>query len=244
MVWGTLNRTLPAQDFLGPEVSGDRVDMFLNAPDPSDHAGLLGKIYMQQRYLQLSVDDPTVRQIDKSLQGFDTFVNLPVMTLDLPVSLDFDAFFGYTNVGLKGSARSGPPLNLVARLNARADDFAVGTTIYPTMSTLWRPFVQIGAEFRRSEIDVSVIGPLGGVANTFVESETSLLLNAGFELDLLDCLSFRMTLLAETKDRFQDSILTNELIVWPHDRIFFRGGVANSLDNGGTGFAVGGGLAF
>ncbi len=243
----TLSEPSAAQEYLPletPEESTDRVDSVLNAPDPSDHAGLLGKVFMQQRYLQLPVDEPAIRQIDKTLQGFDTFVNLPAVTLDLPVPLDFDVFFGYTNVGLKGSISSGPPLDIRASLNAKAEVFSVGTTIYPTWSERWRPFVQVGAEFSRSDVDVSIISPLGGFADNFVERDTSLLLNVGFEVDLLDFLGYRMTLLSETSDRFGDSILLHELILWPHERIFIRGGVGTALESDRPGFAIGGGLAF
>ncbi len=245
--WSTLWAPLAAQEYLPLEdVEGgaDRVDLLLNAPDPADHTGLLGKVFMQQRYLQLPVDEPEIRQLDKTLQGFDTLVNLPAVTLDLPIPLDFDAFFGYTNVGLKGSISSGPPLDIRASLHAKSEVFSVGTTIYPTWSERWRPFVQVGAEFSRSDVDVSIIGPLGGFAANFVDHDTSLLLNAGFEVDLLDFLGYRMTLLTETSDRFGDSILLNELILWPHERIFVRGGIGTSLESDRPGFAIGGGLAF
>ena len=244
MAWGTLCHPLAAQEFLPGEGDAERVDTLLNAPDPSDHAGLLGKVFMQQRYLQLSIDDPDIRQIDKTLQGFDTLVNLPVMTLDLAFPLDFDVFLGYTNAGLKGSVLSGPPLDLLVKFNGRSDTLSVGTTIYPTLCERWRPFIQIGAEFSRSDVDLVIIGPLGAFADTVVDHETELLLNGGFEFDLLDWLGYRMTFHAETSDRLQDSIVTNELILWPHERVFIRGGMATSLDQGGPGFAIGGGLAF
>lgn len=247
LAWSNLPAPVAAQEYLPLETvegGADRVDTVLNAPDPSDHAGLLGKVFMQQRYLQLPVDEPAIRQIDKTLQGFDTFVNLPAVTLDLPIPLDFDVFFGYTNVGLKGAILSGPPLDIRASLNAKAEVFSVGTTIYPTWSERWRPFVQVGAEFGRSDVDVSIVSPLGGFADSFVEHDTSLLLNVGFEVDLLNFLGYRMTLLSETSDRFGDSILLNELILWPHERIFIRGGAGIALDSDRPGFAIGGGLAF
>lgn len=244
--WGWLSPPLLAQDFFPSEVeSSDRVSSVMNAPDPSDHAGLLGKIYMQQRYVSLKVDERHLRQIDKSLQGFDTFINLPAITLDLPTPLDFDVFFGYGNLGLKGSEGTGPPLDLTVGMNAKIESYTVGTTIYPTLSEKWRPFVQVGAQFSRSDTDISVnAGQFGSFAVNDVDHETRLLLNGGFETDLLDCLAYRMALHAETEDRFLDSRITNDLILWPHDKIFVRGGIVSSLDGGGLGFTVGGGLAF
>ena len=249
IVCGTLSVSVGAQEFLPeeflPEESdGDRVDTLFNAPHPSEHAGLLGKLFMQQRYRQLSVDDAVLRQFDKSLQGFDSLINLPVLTLDLPLSLDFDVFFGYANVGLKGTVTTGPPLEITALLNAKSEAFTVGTSIYPTWGERWRPFVQIGVQFSRSDVNIAIHDPLDAFADNFVDHQTDLLLNGGLEWDLLDNLAFRMTLHAETSDRFRDSVVTNELILWPHDRIFIRGGVVTSLDHGGSGFTLGGGLAF
>lgn len=243
---GWRSRELRAQEFSPAEVeTSDRVTSILNAPTSSDHAGLLGKISLQQRYLYLNVDDSEIRQIDQSLQGFDTLLNLPAITLDLPTPVDVDVFFGYTNVGLKGSMASGPPLDLTVSLNAKAESYSVGTTIYPTMNTGWRPFVQVGAQFNRSDVDFAFnAGALGSYADNVVDRDTSLLLNAGLEADLLDALGYRMTLHAETEERFRDSMITNELILWPHERVFVRAGISSSLEGGGLGFAVGGGLAF
>ncbi len=244
LAWGSLCGFLKGQEYQSADMSTDRVDSVLNAPDPSDHAGLLGKVYMQQLYLYLDVDDPNIRQIDKSLQGFDAYVNLPVMTLDWSIPLDFDVFMGYTNAGLKGTTAIGPPVNVQALLNAKAEVYSVGTTIYPTLSEHWRPFVQVGAEFSRADLDIVINTPLGTFADNVVDHDSDLLLNAGFEFDVLDYLGYRMSFDIETSDRFQDSMMFNELILWPHEKIFVRGGMASSLDGGGLGFAIGGGLAF
>lgn len=245
VLWSLLGSvTLSAQDYLSTAVD-DRPDSIINAPDPSDHTGLLGKIYLQQRYVYLGIDDPEVRQVDKTVQGFDTFLNLPVMTLDLPTPIDFDAFFGYANLGFKGSAETGPPLDLTLRVNARAENYVVGTTIYPTLAEGFRPFVQLGAEFTRAEADMFIgTDPLNTIGLNSIDHDTSLLLNVGFEADILDYLGYRMTLDLETEDRFRDSTISNDLILWLHEKIYLRGGMATSLDGGGLGFTVGGGLAF
>lgn len=238
------SESLPAQEMLSPTSIG--VDeAFDDAPDPSDHTGLLGKIYLQQRYDYLRVDDRDIRQLDKSIQGTDTFANLPVFTLNSSLPLDFDVFFGYRNLGLKGSAQTGPPLDLIVGANVKLENFVVGTTIYPTMAEQFRPFVQVGANFSRTDADFFLgTDPQNMTAGNVVDHETSLLLNVGFEADILDYLGYRMTLNMETEDSFQDSMLTNDLILWPHEKIFVRGGMATSLDGGGIGFTIGGGLAF
>ncbi len=227
-----------------PIATTERVEQAINALDPVDHAGLLGKVYIQQRYLQQGIDDADVRQFDKTLQGFDTFINLPAITLDLPTPLDVDVFFGYMNTGLKGSQNIGPPFDLSVSVNGKNEVYSVGTTIYLTEAKRWRPFVQVGAEFTRSDVDFSISSGLNGFADNIVDHDTDLLLNAGFEFDLLDVLGYRMTIDFETQDRFRDSMLSNELILWPHEKIFIRGGTVTSLDGGGLGFALGGGLAF
>lgn len=228
-----------------PVTDDDRPNSILNAPDPSDHTGLLGKIYLQQRYVYLGISDKQVRQLDKSAQGFDTFLNLPAVTLDLPTPLDFDVFFGYGDLGLKGSTQTGPPLDLLVGLNSKSEDFVVGTSIYPTLAESFRPFVQVGAQFSRTEADLFIgTDPLNMAGFNAVDHSSRLLLNVGFEADILDYLGYRMALHLETKNRFQDSIMTNDLILWPHDNIYLRGGMATSLDGGGIGFTVGGGLAF
>lgn len=213
-------------------------------PNPSQHTGLLGKVFMQQRYLQLGIDDPDVRQIDKSLQGFDSLINLPLMTLESEVPLDFDLFFGYSNVGLKGSAPTGPPLDLLVTVNGKSESYTLGTSIYFTQAERWRPFVQLGVEYSEADFDLAIKSAVDTYAENFVDGNTELLFNAGFEYDLLDVLGYRMTIDCETTGRFRDSLLLNDLILWPHEKIFIRGGLATSLEGGGLGFAIGGGLTF
>jgi len=77
-----------------------------------------------------------------------------------------------------------------------------------------------------------------------VNHDTRRLLNTGFEYDFFDSLADRMTLFAETKDRFQDSFISHDFILWPVDRISLRGGVSSDLNGDRLGFTIGGGLAF
>lgn len=216
----------------------------INAPHPSDHTGLLGKVFMQQRYLQLGVDDPTLGRIDDSLQGFDSLINLPLMTLESEIPLDFDLFFGYSNLGLKGSTSSGPPLNLLVAVNGKSESYTLGTSIYLTQAERWRPFVQLGVEYTQADFDLTMKSPVDTFADNFVDGQTDVLFNVGFEYDLFDVLGYRMTIDCETGGRFRDSMLLNDLILWPHEKIFIRGGLATSLEGGGVGFAIGGGLTF
>lgn len=239
----TLPETLFDEVYDSP-VMPEQNDRLIAAPDPSQHAGLLGKIWMQQRYVHFRIDDPDVRQIDKSPQGFDSRINLPLMTLDLPIPLDFDVFGAYTNAGLKGSAGTGPPLDLHISMNGKSEVYSVGTTIYPTMSEKWRPFVQIGADFVRTDTDITLTDGVDTFADNIVDHETELLLNAGFEFDLLDYLGYRMTVDIETDSGIEDSAISNDLILWPHEHLYLRGGMVTPMNGDGMGFIVGGGLAF
>jgi len=230
-----------ADTFVG---DADGTDWGFDAPHPSQHAGLLGKVFMQQRYLQLGVDDADVRRIDNSLQGFDSLINLPLMTLETEVPLDFDLFFGYSNVGLKGSAYSGLPADLLVAVNGKSESYSLGTSIYLTQAERWRPFIQLGVEYSQADFDLTMKNAVDTYAENFVDGQTDVLFNAGFEYDLFDVLGYRMTIDCETGGRFRDSLLLNDLILWPHEKIFIRGGLATSLEGGGIGFAIGGGLTF
>ena len=78
----------------------------------------------------------------------------------------------------------------------------------------------------------------------FNKHHTRLLLNTGFEYDIFNSLAYRMTLFTETQDKFRDSFLSHDLILWPVDRILIRGGVSSDVKGNRLGFTIGGGLAF
>ena len=249
------------------ETPTDRVIRFFNTPDQVEHAGLLGKNYVQGRYVDQGVDDPYLRQFENSWQGSDTLINLPAVTLNTPTPLDVDVFFGYSNVGLSGTrlqSYHGDFYITQNRLRAKSESYDIGVSVYLTESGRWRPFIQTGLRARRSEVKSNSQhydngNPFGTLSdyirlvmnirdtdasNNYVRYDTRLLLNTGFEYDLMDSLAYRMTLFTETKDRFRDSVVAHDLILWPVNRLFLRGGLATQLDGGHIGFSLGGGVAF
>ncbi len=129
-------------------------------------------------------------------------------------------------------------------MNGKSEVFTVGTTIYPTLSKKWRPFVQVGADFVRSDLDLVITDGADTFADNVVDHDTELLLNVGFEYDFLDYLGYRMTFNIETDSGLNDSAMSNDLILWPHEHIFLRGGMVTPMNGDGPGFLVGGGLAF
>ena len=151
-----------------------------------------------------------------------------------------DLFFGYSQLGVRGSAFVGPPLNDVVRLNSRSDQYTLGLSFYPTYAGKVRPFAQLGVVHAREEVDL-LIGP---VAFTDNDHTTEALVNLGVEADLLSNLAYRGRFNVETSDKFEDSSFSSELILWLHDRVFVRGGGVMPLNGDGHGFTLGGGIAF
>jgi len=99
---GTSGRELRAQNVIPADTASlpvespiERLGAVFNAPDPSEHAGLLGKIYLQTRDRQQDIDH---WRVGETWKGFDTHLNLPAMTIDTPLPLDIDVCAGYVNV--------------------------------------------------------------------------------------------------------------------------------------------------
>jgi hypothetical protein len=221
----------------GVDFDFNKVDSVFNSSSRDDSPGLLGKIFLQNRYRYINEDNSVVGD---SWQGFDTLLNLPAVTLDTPTPLDVDVFAGYVNMEIHGARWYRPDI--------KSEAFNIGASIYPSQAAPFRPFLQLGARFIQSQY-TSNSGILNGfpwdVAPTHTNRhDTRLVLNAGLEYDIFDSLAYRLTLFAETQDRFEDSAIMNEFILWPTKRIFLRGGITSDLTGSNAGCLVGGGLAF
>lgn len=242
LVWmSILTAFTTAQEIIEPIYESTPVDRpFADAPNPSDHAGLLGKLFMQEQYLHFKLDDPFFDRVDPDAQGSSTLLNLPLSTLNAPEAIDVDLFFAYGQLGSRGGARLGPPVDEVVRLNARTDQYVLGASFYPTYAGRVRPYAQLGVTHTRDEIDL-IVGP-----NLVMDQErkTEALANLGLEADLLPSLAYRGRFHVETSDSINDSSFSSELILWLHDRVYIRGGVSAPLSGDWKGFALGGGIAF
>jgi len=221
----------------GVDIDFNVVNSVFNDSSSDNSPGLLGKFFLQNRYRYLDVQNNAVGD---SWQGFDALLNLPAFTIDTPTPLDVDVYAGYVNMEIKG-ARSYRP-------DIKSEAFNLGASIYPSRTAPLRPFLQLGARFIETEYTGSsgiMTGTPWNLAPVHANrSDTRLILNAGLEYDLFESLAYRLTLFAETKDQFEDSAIMNELIMWPTERIFLRGGFTTDLSGNNAGFLVGGGLAF
>ena len=233
--WGFSHSDLTAQEPVSNEVEttptlAERVDTFFNTPSHPNHTGLLGKVYLQQQ-----TDLWPIRHSGGNIvQGLDSLFNLPVMTLDLPIPFNVDLFYGYTNAST----------NWGRIPTWHGESHYMGATFYPALSERFRPFGQVGVNSNNSEhFEFKTVNDLD-VHYTTVRHDTELLLNSGFEYDLFEKLGYRMTLDFETKGPIKRSRLSNDLIYWPHKKLFLRGGILNSLDGHRAGIRLGIGLTF
>ena len=117
---------------------------------------------------------------------------------------------------------------------------SVGGTIYADPLAPVRPLVQVGATFSRNHT-FSIVNGLG---DTAIDRETELLLTAGVEADLNDWLALRALVDINTEDSLGDSTFLGDIIAWPSERVFLRGGVIKPLDGDTVGGHIGAGLTF
>ncbi len=236
-----LTAVTSAQEVVAPFFETTPVEgAFAEAPDPSKHAGLLGKLFMQEQYIEFKIDDPVFERIDPDAQGFSTLINIPLATMNTTEAIDVDLFFGYGQLSNRGGATFGPPINETVRLNSRTDQYTLGVSLYPTYADKFRPFVQLGLVHTRDEMDALI----GAIVVTDDDRQTEALVNLGLEADLLPSLAYRGRFNVETQDSFDDSSFSSELILWLHDRVYMRGGFLKPLNGDGLGWSLGGGIAF
>lgn len=221
----------------GVDFDFNEVNSVFGASTTDNSPGLLGKIFLQNRYRYLDVEN---NALGDSWQGFDTLLNLPAFTIDTPTPLDVDLYAGYVSMEIQGDRSYRPDI--------KSEAFNLGASIYPARTAPLRPFLQVGARFIETEYTASsgvMTGTPWSLAPVHADrNATRLILNAGLEYDIFESLAYRLTLFAETKGQFEDSALMNELILWPTQRIFLRGGITTDLSGYNGGFLVGGGLAF
>ncbi|MFV0442946.1 MAG: hypothetical protein ACK5Q5_05205 [Planctomycetaceae bacterium] len=215
------------------------LDSWLNM-EQSEHAGLLGKRYVSGSYTYLSHGDSFLDQIDSSLEGYSINFNHPVLLPDYESWLGIDLFSSWSTIGL-GGATHFQPGNIGLQFDSDTTASVYGGTIYgePCCFPV-RPLVQLGAVFSRNHSLILIDG-FGG---TFVDRDTSLLFRAGMEADITDWLALRTVFDINTHDSLSNSSFLADLIAWPTERIFFRGGLVAPLDGQGVGGHVGVGLTF
>lgn len=224
---------ITAQELLQPE------ELF-EEPAADTHAGLLGKRYVQAMYRHYQLNDAAADFFDDTLQGFDTRLNLPVLKMGQFGKFGVDAFAGYGRLTMGGSAAIGPPINLPASFHAEIDSYYAGATLYTTAFETIRPFAQLGAAYTENSANFA-LGPFG-FRETDYDTEFRFIL--GTEADLTSFAALRLALDVETQESFGDSGIATELILWPLEKVFVRGGFITPLDGDGIGGTIGAGFQF
>ncbi len=176
-------------------------------------------------------------QVRDSFHGVRGTVNEPI-----PWGPEVDRLF-YQDVFVSGRhlrmevrvPGSSPPAELEADWNS----WAIGTTFFADVTPSFRPFIQLG--FRKDDISIEGRSALQHIETK--ESDTSLLMNLGSEIDLTDNLGARIAFELDHAD-IGGSFLTIEPIYWCTPNIFLRGGVIGDIDATTIGFLCGGGMAF
>lgn len=197
------------------------------------HAGLLGKMYLQGRYIHVHTDDPAIAPVDDTFQGFEVTFNAPIPWFQFVApGVGADVFFTFQQIGVDGSVMG-------VSFDADVDSYQVGTSLYADVFGPVRPFVQLGVEHNVFSASAS----LGPISSSITDDDTDLLLNLGVEADLGQMASVRLMLDIDT-DKFDESPFTADLILWPHERIFLRAGVFVTLTGDEVGGQFGGGIVF
>ena len=185
-----------------------------------DHAGLLGKRYVAASYIQLNHGDAILDLFDEDFEGWGVTLNIPVWRPHHASWLGADVFASWNALNLGGAVQFPAPVPVGVQLDTDISNTAVGTSLYADWMSPIRPFVQLGATFHRDRTLILIDG-FGGVN---VERDTDFLLAAGLECDLTEWLSFRALFDIETEDALGDSLFRGDLIAWPTERVFVRGG--------------------
>jgi hypothetical protein len=201
------------------------------------HAGLLGKRFVAGRYAYLAHGDEVLNRIDRGFDGFSAGLNVPILLPDAETWLGIDAFTSWGTIGLGGATHFA---STGIQLDTQDSQTAVGGTFYVDPLEPIRPLLQAGAVFSRSR-SLLLINGFGG---TSVDRETDLLLRAGLEADVNDWLAIRTVLDIDTAGHWDDSTFLGDVIAWPTERIFLRGGVISPLSGHEIGGHVGVGLTF
>jgi hypothetical protein len=233
IVAATATSKASAQDYPGVVRLDDPAFSQGSYPTTGRHSGLLGKMYLQGRYLHFQTDNSVVSPFDDTVQGFDVFFNAPIPWFHtVAPGLGVDAFLNYAQVGIDGS-------NSGVTVDADVQLYRTGVTLYAEFYGPVRPFVQLGVDHGFSNLTIS-----DGMTSVRVrDSNADLMLNVGVEADINQMVSTRLMLEIDTDD-FNTSPFTADLILWPDPRFFLRGGLFVTLDGNEIGGQVGAGFVF
>ncbi len=234
-LFAVIGPAVPASAQLFPSLvdpSASPSDSLVTAPVQPSHVGLLGKRYLEARYLHLRSDESN--GFDEAFHGFDVTFNSPIPWTDqLVPGLGTDVF---VNGGFLRASDS------IGGISFELDAVGLegGLTLHSVFGGPVRPFVQLGVDHTWTEIEASFMG----ISATADDDQTEVLVRPGIEVDLASFIAMRTMLDIETDGDFDQSIASAELIAWLSSNAYLRLGVFVPLEADSVGFAAGGGLSF
>jgi hypothetical protein len=196
----------------------------------SDHAGLLGKMYVRGAYISNGINDTTATDFDSPLDGWQIEFNAPIPWISSDViGSDFFVYHDHRSV----SATNRSP---AFRFRRKGDFTVVGGRLFAIPESRVRPYIALGAGF--STITTSA----GSVSVD--EDDDGFVTVVGIEVDLATNAAVRVDFEIDRED-IDDSTFEGLVILWLNENVFFRGGILAPLSDGfDPGATVGGGLAF
>ena len=199
----------------------------------AEHAGLLGKMYLETRYVHIQTDEPVIQPFDDTYQGVDATFNMPMSWLtELAPSIGADAFFSFQHLQI-GGTRAGDTLEL------DVNSYAAGVSLYAAAFGPIRPFVQLGIQ--HDAIDAFAAG--GGGSINVGDNETSMLAIAGLEADVAERASIRVAI-DINEEAFDAPPITADALVWVTEQFYIRNGLFVTTDGNEVGGLFGGGVVF
>lgn len=201
----------------------------------ASHGGLLGKSYLRAAYVYNGIENPALASIDTAFDGWDIELNIPIPWLESD-SAGLDFFTKYENRQFSGT-------NTAMAFSASLENHVttIGTRLFAFPKSRFRPYTSFAAGISNSETRAS------GTGGTFSEDNDAadFLLNLGFEFDLATNAALRGDFAIGRDDDIEDPMFEGLLILWPHESVFFRGGILVPLTDGlDIGATAGAGVSF
>lgn len=195
--------------------------------------GLIGKGLFQASYLNLQTDTPTLRSIDKSFDGVDSILNLPLDWLPTnQIATDLYASHEYLQM-------SGANGVFSSKIDTNYSTIGLQFAACPTARI--RPLVGLGVSYFRGQVEITNAGT---TTSSPTIDEFGPELRLGVEADLMKRLSARAQFnIAEGE--LDNSRFEGTGTFWFSETWFMRGGVVVPFeDELSTGAMIGGGCAF
>jgi len=197
----------------------------------SDHAGLLGKMYVRGAYLYNGMDDNSEIIVDSALDGWDVELNAPIPWISSD-TIGTDFFAKYESRSVSAINRSP-----VIPFDRKREFMVLGARIFAFPNSRFRPYVSLGAGFTQITTEAS------GFPNE-EEDDNGLVTNLGIEADLASNASIRADFDID-RDQIDESTFEGTIVLWLGENVFFRsGGVIPLTDGFDPGVTIGGGVAF